>query len=218
MPGPHVIEDYPGDPLHILIENQNNQDFTANDNAQMPLGGDIIVEDVNENEAENDEIAIEGSQRGQIPVVYGAAATADAPAYIRNLRDHNHYLRPRRPRNYNLLNIATHQAEQEFMSTLLTQFSMKKGIKEFGKPGVDAVLKELKQLHDRKVIIPEDASKMTRTQKRAALAYLMFLRKKNEAEKSRAEAVQMDVSSDCIQRKKKPVHQQFLLRVLCYHV
>jgi hypothetical protein len=37
---------------------------------------------------------------------------------------------------------------------------MKKGIKVFGPPGVDAVLKELNQLHDRTVIAPKDAAKL----------------------------------------------------------
>jgi hypothetical protein len=38
--------------------------------------------------------------------------------------------------------------------TVMTQHSMKRGIKEFGEAGVDAVLKELQQLHDRKVLEP----------------------------------------------------------------
>ena len=55
---------------------------------------------------------------------------------------------------------------------------MKKGIKEFGEAGVEAVLKELQQLHDRKVLEPRQPETMTREEKRAALHYLMFLTKK----------------------------------------
>jgi hypothetical protein len=55
---------------------------------------------------------------------------------------------------------------------------MKKGLKAFGEDGVEAVLVELQQLHDRKVLEPQDASKMTREERHASLNYLMFLKKK----------------------------------------
>ena len=60
----------------------------------------------------------------------------------------------------------------------MTQHSMKQGIKEFGDAGVDAVLEELQQLHDRNVLEPTSANELTREQKRGALNYLMFLKKK----------------------------------------
>jgi hypothetical protein len=55
---------------------------------------------------------------------------------------------------------------------------MKKGINLFGQAGVDAVLSELSQLHNRKVLLPKDAQNMTHAEKKAALKYLMFLKKK----------------------------------------
>ena len=55
---------------------------------------------------------------------------------------------------------------------------MKKGIAEFGEEGVDAVLNELKQLHNRKVLEPRAANDLTREEKKAALHYLMFLKRK----------------------------------------
>ena len=55
---------------------------------------------------------------------------------------------------------------------------MKRGLKEFGDAGVDAVLKELQQLHDRKVLEPRSAAEMSNDEKHAALQYLMFLKKK----------------------------------------
>ena len=39
-------------------------------------------------------------------------------------------------------------------NTVMTQHKIKKGIKLFGDAGIDAVLKELQQLHDRKVLEP----------------------------------------------------------------
>ena len=80
-------------------------------------------------------------------------------------------LRPRRPRDY-----AHMHATLE--STVMTQHNIKKDIKLFGDAGVNAVLKELQQLHDRKVLEPKDATKLSGDDKRAALQYLMFLKQK----------------------------------------
>ena len=48
----------------------------------------------------------------------------------------------------------------------------------FGPPSVEAVYKELLQLHEHKVGEPRDASKLSSTQGRNALGYLMFLKQK----------------------------------------
>lgn len=88
-------------------------------------------------------------------------------------RIHAHGLRPRRPRDYSHLG-----DDYVFEHTMLTQYSLKKGLREFGEDGVEAVLKELKQLHVRKVIAPVKGDKLSREERRAALAYLMFLKKK----------------------------------------
>ena len=63
-------------------------------------------------------------------------------------------------------------------ATALTQFTLKRGLKEFGKEGVEALSKEIAQLHIRKVGKPISSSQLTREQKRASLRYLMFLTKK----------------------------------------
>ena len=62
--------------------------------------------------------------------------------------------------------------------TVLTQYTLKKGLQVFGPPGVEAVYKELQQLHERKVGEPRDASMLSPMQKRNALGYLMFLKQK----------------------------------------
>ena len=82
-----------------------------------------------------------------------------------------HNLRPRKPRDYGHLHTTLEH-------TVMTQYSIKKGLKVFGNAGVDAVTSELKQLHDRKVIQPVLPSKMTNEMKRNALPYLMFLKEK----------------------------------------
>ena len=61
----------------------------------------------------------------------------------------------------------------------MTQHTLKRGLKEYGEDGVNAVLKELQQFHDRKVVTPRDPSLLSSKEKnKAALQYLMFLKKK----------------------------------------
>ena len=58
------------------------------------------------------------------------------------------------------------------------QMSMKKGLKVFREPGYAAVKKEMQQLHDRKVMQPINQKDLSPSQKKEALGYLMFLKKK----------------------------------------
>ena len=64
----------------------------------------------------------------------------------------------------------------ELEHVILTQVSMAKGLKSYGEAGVDAVEGEMKQLHQMKSLKPR---KLTREQKKQALAYLMYLKKKS---------------------------------------
>ena len=84
-------------------------------------------------------------------------------------------LRPRKPRDYSHLHTVLE-------STMMTQYSMKKGIEIFGDAGIEAILKELHQLHDRGVLEPANHTTMTPTERKAALAYLMFLKEKRTGE------------------------------------
>jgi hypothetical protein len=88
-------------------------------------------------------------------------------------RNHTHGLRPRRPRDFSHL----HTTLEE---TVMTQFNMHRGIKEFGDEGINAVLKELQQLHDRGVLKPVLASSLSMDDRQCALAYLMFLKQKRD--------------------------------------
>ena len=94
-------------------------------------------------------------------------------AYGPRITSHN--LRPRKPRDYGHLHTTLEHIA-------LTQYSVKKGLQIFGEAGVEAVLKELKQLHDRTVIEPVNADKLTLEEKQGALAYLMFLKEKRTGE------------------------------------
>eukprot|EP00978_Attheya_sp_CCMP212_P040600 scaffold223530_cov39-Attheya_sp.AAC.1 len=90
-----------------------------------------------------------------------------SPAYGKRKSKHN--LQARKPRDYSHIHTTLE-------SIVMTQYSMKKGLKVFGEPGVNAVVDKLQQLHDRGALEPKNG--LSRDSKRAALHYLMFLKKK----------------------------------------
>ena len=103
-------------------------------------------------------------------------------------RSGKYELRTRRPRDYSYLHATLE-------SIAMTQHSMKKGLKLFGKKGVDSVLDELKQLHDRKVIEPRKL--LSRGEKSGALNYLMFIKQKR---RGRIKA------QGCVDGRKQRIH------------
>jgi Reverse transcriptase (RNA-dependent DNA polymerase) len=86
-------------------------------------------------------------------------------------RTSNYGLRPRKPRDYGHFHV---QLEE----TCMTQYGIKKGLKEFGMDGAKAVIAEMRQLEERKVLEPKRSNMLTKEEKYRALQYLMFLKKK----------------------------------------
>ena len=66
----------------------------------------------------------------------------------------------------------------EMLSFLTEQMSAKRGLKQFGVAGTDAIMKELKQIVYRKVMEGRKSGELTTAQKKAALKCLMFLKQK----------------------------------------
>ena len=64
------------------------------------------------------------------------------------------------------------------INNILNQYSIKQGLKVFGKKGEAAVRKELQQFHDRRVLEPNKPQDLSYEQRRRSLAYLMFLKLK----------------------------------------
>lgn len=127
-------------------EEQEHADDTAHD---APHQDPEVEEEENENEEnENEDATVETVEATE-------QVEQDTMEDTHGERTAEHNLRPRRPRDYGHL-----RRPEE--GTMMTQHSMKKGIKEFGEAGVNAVLDELKQLHDRNVIEPKSAQSMTR--------------------------------------------------------
>lgn len=57
----------------------------------------------------------------------------------------------------------------EVVTTILTQYHASKGLKVFKEIGVEAVLTKLQQLHERMVMEPQDANKMSSAEKQGSL-------------------------------------------------
>jgi hypothetical protein len=60
----------------------------------------------------------------------------------------------------------------------LTQYNVKRGLEIYGQAASDAVMKEMKQLHDQKTIRPRASKDLTLEEKRRALAYLVFIKER----------------------------------------
>ena len=84
-------------------------------------------------------------------------------------RQHQYDLRARKPRDYSHLHVILE-------GTVMTQHNIEKGLQVFGEAGVEAVLKELNQLHERGVLKP--TKNLSHEQRMDALQYLMFLKQK----------------------------------------
>jgi hypothetical protein len=186
-------------------ENKNDGNENGNKNENNIPNDAPVMEPEPTIATESDEDTYEPEEESESEESNYETKDPDADEVMDQLygpRSSTHGLRPRKPRNYEHLHATSGETRNEsgilntpygieptaprdyehmfatLAHTAMTQMSMKKGIKEFGKEGVDAVLVELQQLHDRKVLEPQNASQMTREEKRASLNYLMFLKKK----------------------------------------
>jgi len=70
------------------------------------------------------------------------------------------------------------EGEKPHLQVLMTQMSIKAGIKKFGERGNDAVSKELRQLHDRKAMVLVLKDDLSLEDKKKALRYLMFIKER----------------------------------------
>jgi hypothetical protein len=111
-----------------------------------------------------------------------------------------HYdLCPRKPRDYPY-------SHATIDHIALTQYNLKRGLREFGTTGVEAVQRELQQLHDCDVLTPVFSNDLSVEQRNQALPYLMFLKQKRTGQvKGRGSTV----------IKKMQAHQQLQSNRFC---
>ena len=74
--------------------------------------------------------------------------------------------------------LLTGRESDHILSFLTEQMSAKRGLRQFGNAGAQAIMSELEQLVYRKVMEGRSANDVTTSQKKAALKYLMFLKQK----------------------------------------
>jgi hypothetical protein len=71
-----------------------------------------------------------------------------------------------------------YQAEPDVVAVIMTQLSLKAGLKEWGKKGFKAAHSEMKQLHLRKTFKPKHWREMSKAQRQTMLESHMFLKLK----------------------------------------
>ena len=75
----------------------------------------------------------------------------------------------------------TEQDRDDYITgIIMTQYSLNKGLKEFGDRGEEAVVKELSSLKDMDTFFPMDAETLTKEQRAKAISSLMFLKEKRD--------------------------------------
>lgn len=67
---------------------------------------------------------------------------------------------------------------EPLVQPVLTQYGIRTGLQVFGSEGEETVRRGLQQIHDRNVLRPRSGLPLTRTERREALQYLMFLKQK----------------------------------------
>ena len=138
-----------------------------------PTEDAIIVETVTEAEPAGVTNKMEDSPTG-VAAITGVTNKDKNEARMKQQygdRPHEIPLRPRKPVDYSHLHATLEH-------TVLTQHSIKKGLKVFGEKGAEAVVTEMTQLHDRSVIEPKMSHMLTKEEKQKSLNYLMFLKQK----------------------------------------
>jgi len=113
----------------------------------------------------------------------GETGNSDTDGVWRTIANHGYNLRPRPTRasnRYALVQNSQQSTEVKMAKphahVMMTQMSVKQGIKAFGECGSDAMLKELNQLHERKALLPLRKEDMSFEQRKKVLRYLMFLK------------------------------------------
>ena len=149
----------------VALENDAPAFEVANDDVNDDANDDVN-DDANDDADDMDQAEEINAEAEQIEIDVDAQMDA---AY--GPRTGKHDLRARKPRDYSHMHVTLE-------SIAMTQHSVRKGLKLFGKAGVVAVMKELVQLHERGVVEPKYIQDLDGEQKQAALQYLMFLKQK----------------------------------------
>jgi hypothetical protein len=100
-----------------------------------------------------------------------------------------------------------YRCEPDVVAAIMTQLSLKAGLKAWGKEARTAVHKEMQQLHFRDTFKPMHWYELTHTQKQSILESHMFL-KKREQVRSKAEQSLAETNKEIFLVRKKLLHLQ----------
>ncbi|KAL7474817.1 hypothetical protein ACHAW6_002980 [Cyclotella cf. meneghiniana] len=78
--------------------------------------------------------------------------------------------------------IPVHEDELGVLVTIMTQMSLKEGLRRFGKKGRLGAYKEMKQLHNMHAFFPCDPRTLSSEERKSALSSLIFLKEKKTGE------------------------------------
>ena len=173
------------------VENAGNAENTGvNDIENLgvdPVDNDIInqeVEDVESPEEEEGSESTENDKGETVGIDQECAETENESGYKLRRNCTRSYKHLYNPEVFDTGN-SNDDKQGEVMTTTTNdvpeetaQMSMKKGLKVFGEKGYATVKKEMQHFHDRKVMQPKNRKDLSLAQKREALGYLMFLKKK----------------------------------------
>jgi hypothetical protein len=84
------------------------------------------------------------------------------------------------PDAHMFFNHAMYQEEPDVVAAIMTQLSLKRGLKEWGDKAKEAVRSEMKQLHFRNTFKPYHWRELTHAQKQSVLESHMFLKEKRD--------------------------------------
>lgn len=118
-----------------------------------------------------------------------------------------HKLHPRCPRDYD-------HVHAQLENTLMTQQSIKKGLKVFGEDTAKAVGSKMQQLHKRGAIKLKKTNMLTQEENQKAPHYLMFLKKKR-CSRIKVLAVLMAENSTSTSPRRKQALQWWQWSHLC---
>ena len=171
----------PGDVVEAMGDNQNDgQDEPVLEETPGVSDEEIDPETPGVGTREDDEASNDGND----PPTLGKTTDQQPPG-----TETRYNLRSNRGRSYNHRYAGSDFIVEDENGVVMTmegtgeiletpQMSLKAGLRTFGSDGMKAVEKEMRQLHDRDVMIPVHKKSLTPEQRREALAYLMFLKRK----------------------------------------
>lgn len=183
------------DEAALQIENENNDENENINDDEIPddttvvfeeegmetPGVDIVHPTMDEEPMEPQQRVLRETVRRTHPK-YSASEGFEETTIHRNLFCGGYEKAIRKIADYHARIVLVSQAIEQYnnieASLVTPQYGVKRGLEIFGEKGAEAVLKELKQLHDLSVVSPVHPRDMTKEEIKRALPYLMFLKRK----------------------------------------